>query len=341
MTPLRLLLADDVPAVRRNLAENSQFVLAGEASTGKDAVRQALALRPDAVLMDYRMPEMDGVAAATRILESDPNIAIFLTSLSFERQYVMRALAAGARGYIAKDDALASLDAVRDAILTRRMYLSPSVAELIARTAPPDSLELSQQVLFTFDREAPSLLACASGIADETAAEQALTTAFQAYWLACREGHPVADPQTWLLLSLAALLFPARDGAPPRWSFTRTHPEDRELRRPTARLLEHVSACRACFLAFTLASHDPRTAADVTALRGELVHSLEVRDEAQLFLAFAERQAAVMRLAASELQVLLGSQAGKSWMQREVSAGAWLGAFLGGASSVRAEAERT
>jgi DNA-binding NarL/FixJ family response regulator len=341
MTPLRLLLADDSQPLRQSLAAHLAgrgFTLAGEASNGSQAWDLARSLQPDVLLMDYRMPEMDGATTTARILETNSGIAIFLTSLSFERQYVLRAFVAGARGYVAKDDVLASLEAVAEAARTRRSYVSPSVAALIERTAPPSVQQTEQQVLTDFDREAPALAACARRLAGSLAADAVLTTAFRAYWIALRESETIADPQTWLLLSLAALLFPAEAAAPKRWSFGRSHPPDRELRQDTPRLREHVSACRACYLAWTLASHDPHATADVAGPRATLLHDLATRDEPQLFVAFAARQAAVMRLAASELQVMLGSQAGKGWMQREASAGSWLGVFLGG--KPQAEASR-
>ncbi|MEO5923305.1 MAG: response regulator transcription factor [Bryobacteraceae bacterium] len=332
-----VLLADDFPPFRQNLAgrlaEHPHLFVAGEASNGREAVELARSLRPAIIVMDYRMPELDGVAACTRILEDNPNIFIILTSLSFERQYVLRALAAGAQGYMAKDDALDSLGSAIDAVHAQRRYLSPSVAALIERTAPPNLLQVSQQVLRTFDHESPALLACARRIAEPAAADAAVLAAFRAYWITLRESNPVSDPQTWLLLSLAASLFPARAAAPERWSLTHAHPRDSDLRPGSfagPRLLNHVSACRPCHLAWTLGSHKPGSIADPAILRSSLIRDLQAPNESELFLTYTQRQAGVVRLAASELNLVLGSEAGKGWMHREASAGSWLGALLGG-----------
>jgi hypothetical protein len=212
--------------------------------------------------------------------------------------------------------------------------------DMLHRTAPPNLLAITQQVLWTFDQEAPALLNCARFVGEHPNGDRAVFAAFQAYWMALRECHTIADPQTWLLLSIAASLFPAH-GDPKPWSFTRAHPLDRDLRNSgsaSPRLLAHVSACRPCHLAWTLAAHHPQATVDCEELRHAMVRELEVPREPELFLAFAARQASVMRMAASELDVLLGSEASKGWMRREVSAGSWLGTLLGGKSGTRTEA---
>jgi DNA-binding NarL/FixJ family response regulator len=336
-----VLLADDFAPLRHNLTagltDSGNLELAGEASNGREAVELARVLRPDVILMDYRMPEIDGVAAATRIQEENPRIAVIVTSLSFERPYVLRALAAGARGYLAKDDALAALNTAIQHSLEGRCYLSPSVAASIRSTAPPNLLSVTQEVLWTFDREAPALLHCARSISGQPDADAAVSDAFRSYWMALRDAQTIPDPQTWLLLSLAARLFPAQ-GEVKAWSLMRAHPRDRELRRSSPRLSAHVAACSPCHLAWTLAAHDPSAKLNSESLRDILVQELEAPDEVALFLAFAERQAGVIRLAASELAFMLGSAAGKGWMRREASAGSWLGALLGARPATRDEA---
>ena len=329
--PLRVLLVDDFPPFRQALASHldGAFELCGEANDGNQAIQLARTLHPDVIVMDNRMQERNGISAIGSILDTHPKAAIFITSLSFERNYVLRAFVAGARGYIAKDDAVQSLKAIARVVPAGLLYLSPSVSKLIEQTAPPSPSQLSRQVLAVFDREAPALLECAHRTTDPTAADAALTTVFLAYWAALRKSIDIPDPQTWLLLSLAALVFPGNVAGIKRWSFFQEHPGGRALRQRTPRLLEHVSSCRACHLAQMLASYDPRAVADPARSRTAISEAAKHPDETALFLAFAERQTAVMRVAASELQVLLGSDAGAGWIQREVSASTWLGALMG------------
>lgn len=330
----RVLLADDFGPFRENvialLPPSGNLELAGEAHNGTEAVELARTLRPDLVVMDYHLPGLDGVSAAACILDENPGTAILMSSLSFERPYVLRALTAGARGYLAKDDALDSLPDALNTVLAGRTYLSRSVAAQLARTAPPNPLSLTQEVLWSFDREAPALLHCARIVEQRADVEEAVLSAFRAFWMTLRGGQPIPDPQTWLLVSVAARIFP---GHPAKaWSISRAHPLDSDLKRRDARLGAHVAGCRSCHLAWVLATHDPKGTANIEGLRARLIHDLELPDEGDLFVEFARRQADVMRLAAAELELLLGAGARAGWMRREAAAGRWLHALLGSAA---------
>jgi DNA-binding NarL/FixJ family response regulator len=107
MSELRILIADDHPLFRkgmRTLLESMpDIVVAGEATTGAEAVEQAAALNPDLVLMDLQMPEGGGLEATRRISESNPQICILVVTLFEDDDSVFAALRAGARGYILKD----------------------------------------------------------------------------------------------------------------------------------------------------------------------------------------------------------------------------------------------
>lgn len=105
--PIRLLIADDQPlmrsALRTCLAAEADFEVVAEAEDGLRAVRIARRLRPDVVLMDVRMPTLDGVAA-TRLLMSDPQPFKILVLTTFELdEYIVEALRAGASGFLLKD----------------------------------------------------------------------------------------------------------------------------------------------------------------------------------------------------------------------------------------------
>lgn len=212
------------------------------------------------------------------------------------------------------------------------IFLSSRVVNEIRRSAPPDSLAVAQTVLRDFDRQAARLLECALKMSpDEESAREAVHTAFRAYRTALRDGGEIGDSRTWLLLSVLALLLPSPTVAKP-WSFLQAHPPIAALIEdpPGARLREHLAACGSCFLSRGLALHLPDAQAEPpTASRDRLLADLDQPDDLAFFLAYAERMAKVARLAASEMRLLLGANAGRSWICREASVGTWLGTFLG------------
>jgi DNA-binding NarL/FixJ family response regulator len=104
----RILIADDSPPVRSGLRTllglNSDWQVCGEAVDGADAVEKARQLAPDLILMDFSMPEMDGVQAAQKIAESGTDIPILLFTLNLSRQLMELARNAGLRGAISKSE---------------------------------------------------------------------------------------------------------------------------------------------------------------------------------------------------------------------------------------------
>ena len=104
--PLRVLVADDHPLIRRSFREDleaARIVVCGEAATGAEAVRFALAERPDLCLLDVRMPDGDGITAAESIRRSLPTVKIVLITAFPDEDGVLAAARAGADGYLAKD----------------------------------------------------------------------------------------------------------------------------------------------------------------------------------------------------------------------------------------------
>jgi DNA-binding NarL/FixJ family response regulator len=101
--PIRVLIADDHTVVRDGLvallARRPDITVVGEASNGVEAVEKAGQLRPDVILMDLRMPEMDGAEAMRRIRERDPDVR-FLVLTTFETRIHLEAIQAGAKGYL-------------------------------------------------------------------------------------------------------------------------------------------------------------------------------------------------------------------------------------------------
>src|SRR4051794_33999080 len=109
---LRTIVADDDPLVRRLIRDTLQranVTVIAEASTGREAVELALFYRPDVVVMDYMMPEMDGIEATRRIYENDPAIRIVLLTGAGDEDLGMRCLRAGASGYLSKEVELEAL----------------------------------------------------------------------------------------------------------------------------------------------------------------------------------------------------------------------------------------
>ncbi len=134
---IRLLVADDQPLVRmglRVLAEDAADIeLVGEAGTGREAVTLARRQRPDVVLMDIRMPELDGLAALREIV-ADPALAatrvIMLTTFELD-EYVFDALAGGASGFLVKDGDTAELLHAIQVVSAGESLLSPSVTRRV------------------------------------------------------------------------------------------------------------------------------------------------------------------------------------------------------------------
>ena len=130
--PIRLLIADDHPVVRDGLsgtfAADEDFEVVGEAADGAEAVRMALALRPDVILMDLRMPGTDGVAAITQLGQRGATARVLVLTTYDTDSYVLPAIKAGATGYLLKDAPRAELIRAVRAAARGEVVLSPSVA---------------------------------------------------------------------------------------------------------------------------------------------------------------------------------------------------------------------
>jgi DNA-binding NarL/FixJ family response regulator len=135
LKPVRILLADDHNVIRRGLRMlldgQPGFSVVAEAADGAAAVGQALLHKPDVVVLDIAMPRLSGIDAAARIAEEVPSAAIVILSMHSDEAYVLRALKAGAKGYLLKDSAEGDLiDAIR-AVSEGKAFLSPEVSRML------------------------------------------------------------------------------------------------------------------------------------------------------------------------------------------------------------------
>lgn len=132
MGRIRVLIAEDHTLVREGLRalleSQSDFEVIGEASKGTQAVEEALRMRPDVVLMDIGMPEMDGLEATRRIVTANRGIRILILTVHETEEYFFRALEAGAHGFLVKDAASTELTAAVRAISEGGVFLQPTLA---------------------------------------------------------------------------------------------------------------------------------------------------------------------------------------------------------------------
>jgi DNA-binding NarL/FixJ family response regulator len=133
---IRVLIADDHPVYRdglRALVESAPDLdLAGEATTGSEAVDLAAAGRPAVILMDLRMPVLSGIEATRRILEADPTVGILIVTMSEDDESLFAAMRAGARGYIPKDAERAEILSAIRAVALGEAVFGASIARRVA-----------------------------------------------------------------------------------------------------------------------------------------------------------------------------------------------------------------
>lgn len=154
MKTFRILLADDHALVRAGIRELVQKLpgleVVAEASNGRQALELIPAQTPDLVLLDIGMKELNGLEVAERLTREHPGVKALILSMHANEEYVLRALRAGACGYMLKDSAITELKLAIDTVLAGKTYLSPSISRSVIdsylnRTAAParkNSLDL-------------------------------------------------------------------------------------------------------------------------------------------------------------------------------------------------------
>ena len=135
MKRIRILLADDHAVVRQGfrmiLSAHPDLEIVGEAGNGREAVELAAKLRPDVVVMDVAMPELNGIEATRRLTAENPHTRVVALSMHKDSVYVREILRAGARGYLLKDSVAADLVSAVRAIAAGEGYLSPAVSDAV------------------------------------------------------------------------------------------------------------------------------------------------------------------------------------------------------------------
>ena len=136
---IRILLADDHEIVRQGLVHILQaqkdFEVVGQAANGRQAVELAVQLRPDVIIMDVSMPDLNGIDATHQIRKEDPDARVIVLSMHHKRQFVLDMLREGAKGYILKSDISEQLIQGIQAVMAGGVYLSPQIAGSVVDNA--------------------------------------------------------------------------------------------------------------------------------------------------------------------------------------------------------------
>jgi len=165
--PIRILLADDHTVMRRGirfLLENQpEFSVVAEAADGREAVEQAEATQPDVAVVEIAMPNLSGIEAAQRINAALPHVAIVILSMHSDEGYVLRALKAGAKGYLLKDSAEGDLIEAIKVVYQGRTFFSAEITKMLVADYVQEirsrGAEDSYDLLTSREREILQLLA--------------------------------------------------------------------------------------------------------------------------------------------------------------------------------------
>jgi DNA-binding NarL/FixJ family response regulator len=135
MSKVRVLLADDHGVLRKGvrflLQQDPQYQVVGEADDGRQAVALAEELSPDVVIIDIAMPNLNGIEATAQITKKNPRIIVIVLSMYSDEEYLLRALSAGAKGYLLKDSAEPDLLRALRSAISGKPFFSPAIVEIL------------------------------------------------------------------------------------------------------------------------------------------------------------------------------------------------------------------
>ncbi len=173
MDPIRVLIADDHPfyreGVRTMLSVAPEIEIVGEAANGDETIAQAESLQPDVILMDLKMPGLNGIEATRRILHTSPHIGVLVLTMFEADESVFAAMRAGARGYLLKDVGQEELVRAVKAVNRGEAIFSPAIAERLIHyfaALRPTPADLAFPELTDREREILQLIAQGHGNAE-------------------------------------------------------------------------------------------------------------------------------------------------------------------------------
>ncbi len=187
--PIRILLADDHGIVREGLrsvlARDEKFEIVGEAVDGLEAVALADRLAPRVVIMDIAMPELSGIEATARIVKDNPEARVIILSMHSDETYLLRALNAGAKGYLLKDSAEVDLVRAVHSVCRGKPFFSPEIAQVLLedymRSLHQKRLQDSYELLTDREKEVLQLLAHGKSNKEAAAALEVSTNTIESH----------------------------------------------------------------------------------------------------------------------------------------------------------------
>jgi DNA-binding NarL/FixJ family response regulator len=164
---IRIILADDHAVMRRGLRllleQQKDFEIVGEASDGREAVKLAETLKPDIAVLDITMPNLNGIEAARQITAKQLGVSIVVLSMHADESFVLRALKAGARGYLLKESPESDFMNTIRMVSEGKSFFSPTVSRMLVedyvRQLQDKDIEDSYELLTLREREILQLIA--------------------------------------------------------------------------------------------------------------------------------------------------------------------------------------
>ena len=174
---IKVILADDHNITRsglKALLEKEQNIeIIAEAENGRQAVKLAMEVKPDIIVMDISMPDLNGMEATRQVLSNNPEIKIIALSMHSHRRYISGMLKAGATGYLLKSCAFEELTNAISTVVEGKAYLSPSIADTVVKDyVNPSSTPSSSKLADLSAREREVLQLIAEGLPTKETADR-------------------------------------------------------------------------------------------------------------------------------------------------------------------------
>ncbi|OIN03238.1 DNA-binding response regulator [Idiomarina sp. MD25a] len=173
---IKVLLVDDQTLIRQGLESlltmSDALTICGQASDGEEAINMIDSVQPDVVLMDIRMPRMDGIETTRRLRQTHPQLPILILTTFDDHELIIKAIAAGAQGYLLKDVSLETLvDAIR-ALVDGGTWLQPAITERIVNSLTHSATKTAPALIEPLtDKELAVLRLMAAGLSNQEIAD--------------------------------------------------------------------------------------------------------------------------------------------------------------------------